>query len=76
MVQLLHLATLLALPVASLAGFSDLQGAGESVVKGLLSKVLRFNSTQVERVMKPSTLEPHPFVCESRSSCFERGTRS
>lgn len=65
MVRLLRLTTLLALPALSLAQLGALEGAGESVVKGVLSKLFRFNSSQVAKVMSKDALPANPFVCAS-----------
>ena len=67
MVRIACLAASLALPAASLAQFAALQDAGQALARGVLSNVLRLNSSQVDRVMnKEERIEAHPYASEWR----------
>lgn len=77
MVRIARLAAALALPAASLAQFAALHDAGQALARGVLSNVLRLNSSQVDRVMDKAAgekVEVNPYASEWRGLCAERGS--
>ncbi|KAK4702222.1 hypothetical protein P7C70_g4002, partial [Phenoliferia sp. Uapishka_3] len=62
---------LVALPASSLAQFAFLQDAGNSAIRKVLSTVLRFNSTQVDRVLTTPKVEAHPYAVDLTDQNWE-----
>ncbi|KAL8286253.1 hypothetical protein RQP46_004741 [Phenoliferia psychrophenolica] len=77
MVKLTSLIALVALPALSVAQFAALQEAGNGLVRKILSGVLRFNDTQVDRVMvTKSGQDPHPYAVDLTDLNWEEVLRS